>query len=213
MYNNIKEYYYEKILFYCIKNKCHKFFRRNKKSIKELVEKIVNDHNEYLLTESFICYLANNEVNNNLNIIASNNKYAIYELFSLYYQELIKSFNYSSLDNKTYIRENDLTKYLDMDTKRVMTKTDLMFLKMCRMNDLNIYYFALMKLTIFYIITYCHINDCMNDFDNLLNYYQDDIYKIKDEIVIHGIDIMDNNNELIERISSGINNKKKKEIN
>lgn len=213
MYINLKNYYYEKFLFYSINNNSYKSFKKNKKSIKEAINKIVDDNNDYLLTESFICYLANVDISKNLNDISSNNKYSIYELVSMYYQELIKNFSYSTIDNKTIIKENDLTRYLDPITKDILTKTNLLFLKMCRMNDFNIYYFALMKLTVFYIIAYCHINDCKDNFENLINYYQDDIYKIRDEIIIHGIDVMDNNNELIDRISTGINNKKKKEIN
>ncbi len=209
---NLKEYYYDKFLYYAINNKCYRSFKKHKKEIIEYIDKIVSDHNECLLTESFIIYLTNKDLYMKLGELATNDKYMIYEMLCNYYQELIKSFNYSSIDDKTYITENDLTKYLGLETKRVLTETDLMFLKMCRMHDLNIYYFALMKLTVFYIISYCHINECMNKYDELINYYQGNMYKIKDEILLHGIDIMNSNKELIDIVSSGLINRNKRMI-
>lgn len=211
---NLKEFYYDKLYNYAINSsrKSYRSFRKNRVIIKEAINKIVDDHNDYLLTESFINYIVDNDLHIRLTELASNNKYVIYEMFSLYYQELLKYFSYSSVNKQVNITDNKLTSNLDLKTKEVLTKVDMLFLKMCRMNDLNIYYFALMKLTILYLVTYCHLNNSMDRFDEFLDYYQNNLYKIKDEIIINGIDISDTNNELIDIISSNITNRNKKLI-
>ena len=52
----------------------------------------------------------------------------------------------------------------------------------------------------------------MDKYDDLIDYYKDDIYKIKDEIIMNGIDVADNNNVLIDIISNGLINRNKKLI-
>ena len=209
---SLKDYYFDKFLYYSINNKCHRSFKRHKKEIKEYINKIVDDHNDHLLKESFVNYLTDDNLYMKLGELATNDKYLIYELIAFYYQELIKDFSYSTANNEIYVIESDLTINLDLATKDALTKANLLFLDMCRMNDINFYYFALMKMTVFYILTYCYINNCMDKYDDLIDYYKDDIYKIKDEIIMNGIDVADNNNVLIDIISNGLINRNKKLI-
>ena len=54
---NLNNYFYDKFLTYSINKKCYRSFKKNRKSIKESIDKIIDDHNEYILTESFIDYL------------------------------------------------------------------------------------------------------------------------------------------------------------
>ena len=209
---NLNNYFYDKFLTYSINKKCYRSFKKNRKSIKESIDKIIDDHNEYILTESFIDYLTDKDLYMKLSELATNDKYLIYELIGLYYQELSIIIGRSEINSTIDLSESALTQYLDLETREVIKKVNSLFTNMCRINGLNIYYFSLMKLTVFYILTYCHLNCCMDKYDDMISYYEDDIYKLKDEIIINGIDIADSNKELIDMVSMGLINKNKKII-
>ena len=206
------EYYYNKFLYYVIKYKCYKSFKKHKNCIKESINKIIKDNNDYLLTESFISYLAKYDLYMNLAELATNDKYLIYELISSYYHELIKYITFSDNTNTPSIRTSYITYNMSLQTQEALTKLFLLFVDMTRLNDLTFHYYYLIKQTIYYMITYCHINNCMDKFGDLISNYKEDIYKLKDEIMIHGLDITDPSKELIDIVSKGSINRNKKII-
>ena len=210
---NLVDFYYEKFFFYAIKCGCHKSLIDNKNDIIKLIDKIVSNNNDYLLTESFISYIVDINFLDNLSILANNDIYSKFELIGSYYQRLLAYFNYSSKTNETKEVENSLTTYLNNNTKNALIYANYLLSKLGGYScDLQSYDYALMELILINVLAFCHIDNCMEEFPQLIKYY-DDIDKSIDDIIINGIDLFENDNLLIERIINKVLDKNKRIIN
>lgn len=213
MNKKIVDYYYNKILFYSKNNNYYDTVKSNEKNIIDSLNIIVDNNLDYLLTDSFLCYICSENMVSLRLFRMYFNKYELIGLLSSYIKSICNEYkNNDSDDYPLYIQ------MLDSNYKECMIKA---FNKVRKLySDYNKFNYRLYDVEhiIYIVLAYALINNRTNDLEELYSVFLNDPYKTLDDLYINGIrdpeDIsLDNKDELlIDRVISKIERNKKREI-
>ena len=203
MNTNLINEYYNKLYLYSSHYKATRNIKKNKDSIIISLNKMIETNNNYLLNDSLLDYISSMEsLTTFINYLSSDSLEHKIDLLTHYYRNII--FEILNNGKKEYL------KLLDNDTK-IATYHAAHLIKMIN-DDIDMIYIGnkiLLKRLVYVILCYCHINNKMNEYNDICNNYINNFNTITDDLDLHGIEVLDGNfvNRIIYIISKGQNKK------
>ena len=179
--NNKVDEYYNKILEYSYEFMHEIDVKQREDFIKKVINTLILNNEEYLLTDSFLNYLAyDHHYLANFHCIISDDIFTKYSILDSYFDHI--NSDYISRDNHSQVDYHLFTKELDLDTKKATLLSHAY-----RTKARSKYYYDVNAYGIYYyifnsILSYCFINQRMNEYeeickplidnpDNILDYF------------------------------------------
>ena len=201
MNNDLANKYYNKLLEYSSFYRKKRSVTKNKDYIISIFEELINNNNQHLLTNSLLNYLCSSTIFiMHLDTLSSSELLDQIYVLSNYYRAIV-----IDILNK----KNNMYVILQGDDTKSATKTAASYIKDINY-DLNYKYIdnkLLLKRIIYLILSYCHINNKMNECTMLLNKTLNDYSLIIDDLNLNGIEQLDD--ILTNRIMELLGNKNK----
>ena len=180
------EEYYNKLLKYSYEFVHEKDVIQCEYFIKDNIKKLIENNEEYLLTDSFLNYIAcNHRYIPRFNYINSNNISLKYEILDSYFDHI--NSDYISMEKHSQVDYHIFTKSLDLDTKKATLLS-----KKYRDIILSKYYYNIHAYEILYhifnsILSYCYLNKRMNDYEEICSPLFDNPNSILDYYYNNGV--------------------------
>lgn len=208
----VVDYYYDKLLDYGTGYKKEEFIRKQDIRIKRELGYVIDSNYNYLLSDSFLCYLSRQD-----NILRSleflhTNDIDRTKLLSNYFDVLLsEKYRYTAFPNGASTRNLLKYKYfvpnkvnysepyvlLDNKAKEVIslavTKLQYAYHHIVKFN-------AYTSKVLCIVIAYCYINNKMDEFEELCSKLKLDTYYVLTDFEFNKIDIDTRLNQLIERV-------------
>ena len=197
MDKNLIYFYYKKIEFSSKRNNTYDTFHQNKDKILSFLIQIVDNHLEFLLTDSMIEFICRKTYMTTELYCIVNGKYELINMLMIYFKTICAEYN------KEPSKQDIILKLLDNNTKD-STKKAYDFIKVLY-DNYNRYHYRLYDIEkiIYIVLSYCLINNKMNEYDTIISKFIDNPYNTLDDLYIN--DILDpigvyeqNNNKLID---------------
>ncbi len=201
MNNDLANKYYNKLLEYSSFYKKKRSVTKNKDYIISILEELIKNNNQHLLTDSLLNYLCSSTLYiMDLDSLSSNDLFDQIYVLSNYYREII-------ID----ILNNKKTMYIDLldNESKDATIKAAGYIKEINY-DLNYNYMGnklLLKRIIYIILCYCHINKKMNECNMILDKTLYNYNLVIDDLELNGLERLDD--ILTNRIMEIISNKNK----
>ena len=205
MNNNLLEQYYDKFIYYLKKYRRDVYVRdEDKNAIRIFLAKIIDQNLDYLLTDSFICYISDDGMylHNCLYYISGNKKENMFNIFICYFKNIVRE--KSSVINKQMY--SDMVSLLSDDIKEAISK----FLEADKIisnnKELNSYWHKeVTRNAILTLLTVCFMNNSMNTFSEKCDRIMENQFFIIDDLKVN--DIMVSYDQTVQaRLLSIINN-------
>ena len=201
MNNDLANKYYNKLLEYSSFYKKKRSVIKNKDYIISILEELIKNNNQHLLTNSLLNYLCSSTLYiMDLDSLSSSELFDQIYVLTNYYREII-----IDILNK----KNNMYIVLQDDDTKSATITAASYIKDINY-DLNYKYIdnkLLLKRIIYLILCYCHINNKMNECSMLLNKTLNNYSLIIDDLDLNGLERLDD--ILTNRIMELLGNKNK----
>ncbi len=206
---DIVDYYFDKIIIYSIENNKYELIKNNELLIRDEIKKIIDSNNDYLFTESFLNYLT----------LDSNMLFSLKALYSKkdsdkisvlcnYYQDIITEYKIKKISpDITVDRFVDIQ---DNITKDITSKAYSCVNHIFNEKGIINYKSLTFKRIVFIVLSYCHIYDRFNDFQELCNMFINNPNKILDDIYINSV--KESDDAFINRVLIELNKGSKKLI-
>ena len=186
------DYYIKKFLFYFVFNNTLRFYSVSelKKNLEKELNSIIINNYEYMLTDSFICYLTNycSFFIEELKSIYSEDRNKINKVVGYYFDDVLRTLSRKKELNDELPR---FTEDLEGNMKEVVLKArkdiDTIFANNAY-NEEEIY---IIRGTIISLLTECFINNDINSFNDLCDIVISNPTLILDDIKLNGLDIED----------------------
>ena len=208
----VVDYYYDKLLDYGTGYKKEEFIRKQDIRIKRELGYVIDSNYNYLLSDSFLCYLSRQDnLLRSLEFLHTNDIDRI-KLLSNYFDVLLsEKYRYTAFPNGASTRNLLKYKYfvpnkvnysepyslLDNQTKEVIslavTKLQYAYHHIVKFN-------AYTSKVLCIVIAYCYINNKMDEFEELCSKLKLDTYYVLTDFEFNKIDIDTRLNQLIERV-------------
>lgn len=208
----VVDYYYDKLLDYGTGYKKEEFIRKQDIRIKRELGYVIDSNYNYLLSDSFLCYLSRQDnILRSLEFLHTNDIDRI-KLLSNYFDVLLsEKYRYTAFPNGTSTRNLIKNKYyvpkenkysepyvlLDNQTKEVISfavmKLQYAYHHIVKFN-------AYTSKVLCIVIAYCYINNKMNEFEELCSKLKLETYYVLTDFEFNKIDIDTKLNQLIERV-------------
>ena len=208
----VVDYYYDKLLDYGTGYKKEEFIRKQDIRIKRELGYVIDSNYNYLLSDSFLCYLSRQDnILRSLEFLHTNDTDRI-KLLSNYFDVLLsEKYRYTAFPNGASTRNLLKYKYfvpnkvnysepyslLDNQTKEVIslavTKLQYAYHHIVKFN-------AYTSKVLCIVIAYCYINNKMDEFEELCSKLKLDTYYVLTDFEFNKIDIDTKLNQLIERV-------------
>ena len=208
----VVDYYYDKLLDYGTGYKKEEFIRKQDIRIKRELGYVIDSNYNYLLSDSFLCYLSRQDnILRSLEFLHTNDADRI-KLLSNYFDVLLsEKYRYTAFPNGASTRNLLKYKYfvpnkvnysepyvlLDNKAKEVIslavTKLQYAYHHIVKFN-------AYTSKVLCIVIAYCYINNKMDEFEELCSKLKLDTYYVLTDFEFNKIDIDTRLNQLIERV-------------
>ncbi len=186
------DYYIKKFLFYFMFNNTLRFYSVSelKKNLEKEINTIIINNYEYMLTDSFICYLTNycHFFIEELKSIYSEDRNKINEVVGYYFDDVLRSLSRKKELNEELPR---YTEELEGNMKDVVLKARKDIDTIFANNDYNEKEIYIIRGTIISLLTECFINNDINSFNDLCDTVIDNPTLILDDIKLNGLNIED----------------------
>lgn len=165
--NNKKiDEYYNKLLEYSYEFKHEIDVTQREYFIKETIKKLIDNNEDYLLTDSFLNYVAHDHhYIAKFDYIVSNQPLLKYNILDSYFDSI--NGDYISMENHSQVDYHIFSKSLDFDTRKAT-----LLAKEYRTKMRNKYYYNLPAYDVLYyifnsILSYCYINQRMSEYEEI----------------------------------------------
>ena len=208
----VVDYYYDKLLDYGTGYKKEEFIRKQDIRIKRELAHVIDSNYDYLLSDSFLCYLSRQDnLLRSLEFLHTNDIDRI-KLLSNYFDVLLsEKYRYTAFPNGTSTRNLIKNKYfvpkenkysepyvlLDNQTKEVIS---FAVMKLQYAYHHIVEFNAYTSKVLCIVIAYCYINNKMDEFEELCSKLKLDTYYVLTDFEFNKIDIDTKINQLIERV-------------
>ena len=164
--NNKIDEYYNKLLEYSYEFKHEIDIQVREHVFKNTIKELIEDNNEFLLTNSFLNFIASDINSIRLfDSITDEDLFFKYSILDSYFNSIYS--DYVSMENHCQVDYHIFTKTLDSDTRKATMLANLYRTKMR-----NRYYYDINAYDILYyifnsILSYCYINQIMSEYEEI----------------------------------------------
>ncbi len=212
MNDELVEYYYNKIVYYCKKNSTSDIYEKRKDEICNLIKKIIDKKLDYLFKEAYLDYLSQSKIMIIVLFDLEDREMSRIDSIVTYFGEIESEYNKDINNRRSFVN------LLDDETKAATLKVHDYIVNL--RNTFQRYHYRIydVYVVIYTVIAYCYINNKMNDFNEIIKYFIDDPYKTLEDLYMNdvisrqGVNIFENYNKLYNRIFNIIDSLNKPKI-
>ena len=212
MNDELVEYYYNKVVYYCKKNSTSDIYEKRKDEICNLIKRIIDKKLDYLFKEAYLDYLSQSKIMIIVLIDLEDREMSRIDSIVTYFGEIESEYNKDINNRRSFVN------LLDDETKAATLKVHDYIVNL--RNTFQRYHYRIydVYVVIYTVIAYCYINNKMNDFNEIIKYFIDDPYKTLEDLYMNdvisrqGVNIFENYNKLYNRIFNIIDSLNKPKI-